>query len=225
MHRTLRTHIIIFADASIEQIIHTVLKKGKKFFFTSDAANSYWAIPVWQGDKHKLSFITPYRMYCYTVMGQGLTRGTHTYSRFHDLVFGAITEGLEDVKQGDRKLEGSARKIVVGSTSLIGDHGKVAFDGMIDNSYGSTETFEDMFNFLHTQFFPRCAWGPMYLKSDKCHLFWSSLGFVGLEAGKNGLRPSIKKRDTILKLATPTGFKEVEAFCFLSPFLRRFISG
>jgi len=63
----------------IEQIIHTVQKKGKRFFFTSDAANSYWAIPVRKGDEHKLGFVTPYGMYCYTVMGQGLTGGTHPY--------------------------------------------------------------------------------------------------------------------------------------------------
>ena len=65
----------------------------------------------------------------------------------------------------------------------------------------------------------------MYLKGDKCHFFRSSLGFVGLEAGENGLRPSIKKRDTILKWPTLTSFEEVEAFCFLTPFLRRFIPG
>ena len=62
----------------IEQIVHTMAKKGRSRFFTADAANSYWAIPVRSGDKHKLGFITPYGMYRYTVMGQGLTRGTHT---------------------------------------------------------------------------------------------------------------------------------------------------
>jgi len=44
----------------------------------------------------KLGFVTPYGMYCYNVMGQGLTGGTHTYSRFRDLVFGAIPEGVEE---------------------------------------------------------------------------------------------------------------------------------
>ena len=65
----------------------------------------------------------------------------------------------------------------------------------------------------------------MYLKGDKCHFFRSSLGFVWLEAGENSLRPSIKKRDTILKWPTLMTFEEVEAFCFLTPFLRRFIPG
>ena len=177
----------------IEQIIHTVLKKEKKFFFTSDAANSYWAIPVRKGDEHKLGFVTPYGMYCYTVMGQGLTGGIHTYSRFRDLVFGNIPDGTQESK-ASRGPEGiQPLEVLPGSRSLIGDHGKVAFDGMIDDSYRSAETFDDMFSFLHTKFFPRCAWGPMYLKGEKCHFFRSSLGFVGLECGANGLRPSVKK--------------------------------
>ena len=62
----------------LEQIVYTILKKGKRYFFTTDAANSYWAIPVRKGDETKLGFVTPYGMYCYNVMGQGLTGGTHT---------------------------------------------------------------------------------------------------------------------------------------------------
>jgi len=57
----------------IEQIVYTVLKNGKRYFFTTDAANLYWAIPVRPGDRAKLGFVTPYGMYCYNVMGQGLT--------------------------------------------------------------------------------------------------------------------------------------------------------
>ena len=162
--------------------------------------------------------VTPYGMYCYTVMGQGLAGGTHTYSRFWDWVFGAIAERLKDKGVSEKGPTTSTRKVLAGSPSLIGDRGKVAFHGMIDDSYGSAETFEDMFDFLHPQFFPRCAWGPMYLKGDKCHFFRSSLGFVGHEAGANGLRPSITKRDTILKWPTHTTFVEVKACFFLDPF-------
>lgn len=201
----------------IEQIVYTVLKKGKRYFFTTDAANSYWAIPVRPGDQTKLGFVTPYGMYCYNVMGQGLTGGTHTYSRFRDLVFGAIPEGFCN--------ENGIKKFLAGSESLIGDSGEIAFDGMIDDSYGSATTFEAMFQFLHTQFFPRCSWGPMYLKDSKSCFFSESLQFVGLEAGPNGLRPSLRKRETILQWPIPTSQEEVEAFCYLTPFLRRFIPG
>ena len=201
----------------IEQIIYTVLKKGKKFFFTSDAANSYWAIPVREGDKMKLGFVTPYGMYCYKVMGQGLTGGTHTYSRFRDLVFSSIPEGFTEVD--------GVRVALAGEDSLIGDYGEVAFDGMIDDSYGSATTFEAMYQFLHERFFPRCTWGPMYLKDSKSCFFMDSLDFVGMEAGPNGLRPSLRKREAILQWPTPVNQVEVEAFCYLTPFLRRFIPG
>ena len=201
----------------IEQIIYTVLKKGKRYFFTTDAANSYWAIPVRSGNETKLGFVTPYGMYCYNVMGQGLTGGTHTYSRFRDLVFGAIPEGYEIGCGRERLLEGDE--------SLIGDTGNVAFDGMIDDSYGSAVSFEAMYDFLHERFFPRCQWGPIYLKDSKSHFFCESLDFVGLEAGPNGLRPSLKKREAILDWPTPVTHDEVDAFCYLTPFLRRFIPG
>ena len=124
-------------------------------------------------------------------MGQGLTGGTHTYSRFRDLVFGAIPSAIED-SDGNRE-------VLYGADSLIGDHGSVAFDGMIDDSYGSATTFKAMHWFLHEQFFPRCAWGPMYLKDSKSFFFCDSLDFVGLEAGPNGLWPSLRKREAILQ--------------------------
>ena len=79
----------------IEQIVHTICNKNKRWLFTTDAANSYQAIPVRSGDEYKIGFVTPYGTYCYMVMGQGLTGGTHTYSRFRDLVFGNIPEGID----------------------------------------------------------------------------------------------------------------------------------
>ena len=96
---------------------------------------------------------------------------------------------------------------------------------MVDDSYGSATDFETMFTFLHKEFFPRCAFGPLYLKGVKSHFFYPSLEFLGLEGCLDGLRPSLKKRDQILGWRTPESQEEVEAFCYLTPFLRRFIPG
>jgi len=117
------------------------------------------------------------------------------------------------------------RKVLTGSESLIEDSGEMKFDGMIDDSYRSATTFEAMYQFLHTRFFLRCSWGPMYLQDSKSCFFSDSLHFVGLEAGPNGLRPSLCKRETILQWPIPTRQEEVEAFCYLTPFLQRFIPG
>jgi len=48
---------------------------------------------------------------------------------------------------------------------------------------------------------------------------------VGQEAGSNGLRPSLRKRETILLWLTRANYEEVEAFGHLTPFLRQFIPG
>ena len=69
--------------------------------------------------------------------------------------------------------------------SLMGDHpaSGVAFSGMVDDSYGSADSFDQMYDFLNDHFFPRCAFGPMYLKASKSHFFTPSLEFLGLEGG------------------------------------------
>ena len=108
---------------------------------------------------------------------------------------------------------------------LMGDRGDIAFDGLIDDSYGSAVSFERLFRFLHDEFLPRCAFGPIYLKHVKTFLFYSSLDFVGLEGSGSGLRASLKNRERVLNLPSPTCYEEVHAFCYLTPFLRRFIPG
>jgi hypothetical protein len=200
----------------IEQIVQTIMKAGKKVFFCTDAANSYWAIPLRRKDWLLTSFVTPSGQFCYGVMGQGLTGGTHTYSRYRDIVFGYIPE---DADADDN--------VIPGFPSLIGDSedGSVAFDGMVDDSYGSATDFESMFTFLHEKFFPRCTFGPMYLKPSKSFFFFPTLEFLGLEGDTAGLRPSLRKREQILSWPTPQSQDEVKAFLYLTPFLRRFIPG
>ena len=108
---------------------------------------------------------------------------------------------------------------------LMGDRGDIAFDGLIDDSYAGATTFLRMFRFLHEEFLPRCVFGPIYLKPVKTFLFFPSLEFVGLEGSGSGLRPSLRKRDQIADWPTPRRYEELDAFCFLTPFLRRFIPG
>ena len=136
------------------------------------------------------------------------------YSRFRDLVFGAIPE--------DRSTPGIVRPAF---PPLVGDRVDIAFNGLIDDSYGSAVSFERSFHFLHDEFLPRCAFGPIYLKPVKTCLFYPSLDFVGLEGSGSGLRASLKKRERVLNWPSPTSYEEVDAFCYLTPFLRRFIPG
>ena len=114
---------------------------------------------------------------------------------------------------------------IPGFAAVIGDRGDITFDGLIVDSYGSADSFERLYRFLNEEFPPRCEWGPMYLKVPKCHFFDCSLELVGLEAGDNGIRPSLRKRKMISEWLRPTSWEEVRAFCYLTPFLRRFIPG
>ena len=122
----------------IDQIVHTVLKRNKKCFFYTDAADSYWAILLRKADYLLTAFTTPWGQYCYTVMGQGLKGSAHTYSRFRDLVFGAIPEDRSDPDN-----------IRPAFPPLIGDRGDIAFDGLIDDSYAGASSFSRMLRFLH----------------------------------------------------------------------------
>jgi hypothetical protein len=198
----------------IEQIVQTIMTAEKKVFFCTDAANSYWAISLRRKDWLLTSFVTPSGQFCYGVMGQGLTGGTHTYSRYRDMVFGYIPEDVD-----------SAGNVIEGFPSLIQDSGNVAFNGMVDDSYESATDFDAMFDFLHDKFFPRCPFGPMYLKPSKSVFFFPSLGFLGLEGDSGGLRPSLRKREQVLNWPRPKSQDEVEVFLHLTPFLRRFIPG
>jgi len=69
----------------------------------------------------------------------------------------------------------SSGDLLEGSDSLIGDKGDVAFDGMIDDSCGSSTTFAHRDRFLHEHFFPQYVWAPMYLKNSKSFFFCDSL--------------------------------------------------
>jgi len=80
-------------------------------------------------------------------------------------------------------------------------------------------------DFLHGRFFPRCEFARHYSKPSKTFLFFRTLEFVGLQKGPDGLRPSMLKRETILRYPTPSSQAEVETFLYWTSFLRRFIPG
>ena len=109
--------------------------------------------------------------------------------------------------------------------TLIGDNEDASFAIFMDDHGAASATFEGLFNFLHTKYFPRCAFAPGYLSGKKTHAFSDTcelLGFVGNDAG---MRPSDKYREKILRWPTPTNRAELDAFVWLTPFLRIFIPG
>lgn len=142
-------------------------------------------------------------------MGQGFTGAPYTYSQFTDLVFGPLPG------------TGSAPL----SPSIIGDHDTWAFAPFMDDHGGAALDFDALFHMLHDEYFPRAVFGPVYLNPRKTEVFMDELTLLGF-TGKGGtIRPSIKHRNEILNWPIPANKKELEAFVYLTPFLRIFIPG
>ena len=95
----------------------------------------------------------------------------------------------------------------------------------MDDHSGSARDFESMFNFLHKQYFPRMAFGPIYLSGPKTHVFVEYLDLLGFQENADGLRPSIKHREKVQNWPVPTTRAKLDAFLWLTPFLRIFIPG
>lgn len=82
-----------------------------------------------------------------------------------------------------------------------------------------------MFNFLHEHYFPRVAFGPVYLAGKKTKIFDDSLQILGYEGGNGKLRPSEKHWQLVREWPIPSNKAELDAFLWLTPFLRIFIPG
>lgn len=117
------------------------------------------------GAELKTAFICPERQFAYKRMGMGLKNGTHTYSRFRDMVFGHIP-ALKDDK---------GKVIVSVMESLVGDHGDWACDGIIDDSFSAQVNWGTEYEIWYNIIFPRIAFGPIYLKGSKCAFSMTTL--------------------------------------------------
>ena len=193
----------------IEEVIDTIIRPKHHCYFITDASNGYWAVRMKPRDEYKTGFVTPHGQYAYLQIGQGLIGAPHTYSHVSDMVFRHLPKITT----------------VPAQSSLIGDQGDWGFSLFMDDHIGAAISFEAMFNFLHHHYFPHAIFGPVYLAPHKTFVFTDQLDFVGLTGDKNGLRPSMKHRERIRHWPIPTTRAKVEAFLWLTFFLRIFIPG
>ena len=153
---------------SMDEVIDIVLSPEHRIFFTGDASWSYWAIPIRPGDEFKMGTITPHGQYVYKRMAMGLKDSMHTYTQFADLVFGPIPGQ-----------EGGVGRF----KSLIGKHEGWGFCPFVDDHNVGATDFKTMFKILHEEYFPRLAFGPIYLNGRKVKAFESSMESVGFFQG------------------------------------------
>ena len=194
----------------LEEVVDTLINPNYRVFFSSDASNGNWAIPMKKEDVNKTGFITPNGQWVCLRMGQGLKGGPHTYAQFSDLVFGPLPP----------KSEGIPRM-----PTLIGKHKNHSFQVFMDDHASAATDFDTMFDFLHADYFPRVTFGPVYLSGHKTHIFSENPELLGFEGSANGLRPSLKHRTKVQEWPTPRNRAELDAFLWLTPFLRIFIPG
>ncbi|MCJ1467869.1 hypothetical protein MMC07_006494 [Pseudocyphellaria aurata] len=147
----------------IEEVVETVMQPKFFLFFSSDATAAYWAVPMKSGHEYKTGVVTPHGHYAYLRMGMGLVGASQTYVRLGDLTFGHLP----------------ATESVTEQPTILRDHGDAGFAIFADDHVGAARDFDAMFTFLHSQFFPRCAFGPIYLVPRKTFMFVRELDFMG----------------------------------------------
>lgn len=220
-----------------EVVTDTILRDGCNVFFACDGSNGYWGVPTAQADIYKTAFTTPNGQFAWTRIGQGLTGGPFTYSKFGNIAYGRIPAPEEEpALHGTHNLPPRQRPYSAEDTDrmdlqpeeptgnpVLGE--KVNFSFFMDDSYGSASSFDAMAQFLHYHFFPRCEWAPMALNPEKSVFFAEKIEILGMTGSRFGLRPNDRKLEVLRNYPTPKDYAEVEAFLYLTPFLRRFIPG
>ena len=103
-----------------------------------------------------MGIMTLHRQYVYLQISQGLKSALHIYAQYLDLMFGHLPP--DNKKTNKYQL-------------LIGDHRNAAFTLFVNDYVGLATIFNAMFEFLHTKYFLRCAFGPIYLAPKKTHTF------------------------------------------------------
>lgn len=204
----------------MEPIISGLAKGSRRFYFTGDATNGYYAVPLLAEHAYKTAFSTVLGQCCYLRMGMGLTGSPHTYARLKDLTFGPIPEPFaeQSVRARVREEYGDA----------------LDFCYFFDDDYGAADNFEDMYGFLHQYYFPRMAWAKLSLKPTKAHFMVDSINPLGLSIGNHqrndgtwvrGVKASMRKLEKLRDFPVPSSLEELDKFLYLTLYLKMFIPG
>jgi hypothetical protein len=192
----------------VEPILNNLMQPRFSMFWWTDAANGYWAVPVWPPHVFKTAFSCALGQFAYKRMGQGLTGAPMTYSRLKDLMAGPIPEPHAEPAISGITLDGSA-----------------AFEYFVDDDMGAAVSFDDQLRFLHDSYFPRIAWAKLTLSPAKSAFFMPRVEGLGFVGGPLGLRPSADKVKAIRDYPVPTNEAEIDKFLFMTTYIRKFIPG
>jgi len=189
----------------IEPLVNNLMRSAFSTYFQADAANGFWAVPMYLPHAYRTAFSTPGGQWQYLRMGQGLAGAPQTYTRLKDIFSGYIPAPNP---------EPCLNKCSAG-----------AFKCFVDDDFGAFPSFRSQLNFLHQHYFPRLAWARLTLKGSKCGFFLDKISPLGFSSDGSGLRPSLDKVQAIRQYPRPTDTAEIEAFIYMTIYLRQFIPG
>ena len=189
----------------IEPVVNNLMQSGFHSYFQADAANGYWAVAMYPPHSYRTAFSTHNGQWQYLRMGQGLAGAPQTYARLKDIVSGEIPEPDP---------EPCLSRCTTG-----------AFEYFVDDDFGGFPNFKSQFDFLHNHYFPQLAWAKLSLQGRKCGFFLDKISPLGYSSNGSGLRPSLDKAGAIRDYPRPTNANEVEAFVYMTIYLRQFIPG
>lgn len=108
---------------------------------------------------------------------------------------------------------------------VIGRNKNAAFSIYMVDHVASAWGFDVVYEFPATKYFPRVAFGPVYLSGKKTRVFNDRIEILGYKRNEGGLRSSLKHRQQIRDWPRPKCRAELDAFLWLTIFLRIFIPG
>jgi len=199
------TMVTSYPMKRMEPVINNLMQARFSIYFQADAANGFWAVRMNPAHAYRTAFSTYNGQWQYLRMGQGLAGAPLTYTRLKDLFSGAIP-----APDPEPCLNGCSAG---------------AFECFVDDDFGAHTSFASLFNFLHDHYFPRLLWARITLKDSKSGFFLDNINPLGYESDGSGLRPSIDKVRAIREYPRPTNLAEIEAFLFMTIFLRQWIPG
>ena len=189
----------------MEPVINNLMQARYSIYFQADAANGFWAVKMNPAHAYRTAFATHDGQWQYLRMGQGLAGAPLTYARLKDLFSGAI--------------------LAPDPEPCLNRCSNGAFECFVDDDFGAHTSFQSLFDFLHNHYFPHLLWARITLKDSKSGFFLHNINPLGYESDGSSLRPSLDKGKAIRKSPKPTNLAEMEAFLYMTIFLRQWIPG
>lgn len=190
----------------IEPIRNRLSQSRFGMFFSADAANGYYAVPMFKPHRYKTGFSCMLGLFAYDRMGQGLSGAYATYAKLKDIMAGQIPgpDSEKPLKDCDPD-----------ST----------FAHFVDDDHGASLDFDTMFDFLHYHYFPRVDFAQLTLSPKKSNFFALAIKMLGYDLSLDGMRPSLDKVKAIRDFPVPTDEVELQRFLYKLPWLSTMIPG